>query len=111
MSLDKPDVIDTVSMKDDTVTIHLIATEPWAPNGGDAMLLQAKLKNYVGFAADGHLTRRFPQAAGKNIIIEIRSTHPLGDTELRLVEAARHHWCAPERIALLVTVVGGDRAL
>ena len=58
MPLDKPETIDIVSVRGDTVTVHLIATEPWASNGDDTMLLQAKLKNYVAFAADGQLTRQ-----------------------------------------------------
>jgi hypothetical protein len=109
MTLDKPDVIDLVSVQGDTVTLHLVVTGPWASNGSDAMLLQAKLKSYVAFAADGQLMRQYPDAQGKKVLIEIRSSHPLSDTELRLVEAARRHWCEPDGISLLVSVVGPGR--
>jgi hypothetical protein len=106
MSLDKTEVIDLVILRNDTVTLHLIVTEPWAANGADAMSLQAKLKNYVGFAADGQLTQQYPEARDKKIVIEIRSSYPLDDTGVRFVEAARQHWCVPEAISLLVSVVG-----
>jgi hypothetical protein len=110
MPLDRLDVVDLVSMKGDTVTAHLIVTTPWATTGDDTLLLQAKLKNYVAYAADGQLVRQYPQAAGKRVTIEIRSAYALGATELRLVQAAREHWCSPEGITLLVTIVGPDDA-
>jgi hypothetical protein len=105
MSLQKGDVIDLVSLSADgeTVTLHLVATEPWPATGEGTFLLQAKLKGYVAFAADGQLTRQYPEASGKRVVIEIRSDHPLGATEEKFVAAAREHWCKPEGIVLLVS--------
>lgn len=105
MPLDKTDVIDIVGMSADgqTVTLHLVATNPWPANGAGTVLLQTKLKSYVAFAADGQLVRQYPEARGKRIAIEIRSEHPLGPMEEKLVEAARIHWCEPEAISLSVS--------
>ena len=105
MPLDKAGVIDLVSMSADgqTVTLHIVATDPWPSNGAGAPLLQAKLKNYVAFAADGQLLRQYPDARGKRVAIEIRSEHPLGSTEETLVAAARQHWCEPDGISLVVS--------
>jgi hypothetical protein len=106
MSLENADVIDLVSLSADgqTVTLHLVAAEPWPASGAGALLLQAKVKNYVAFAADGQLVRQYPEARGKNVVIEIRAEHPLGATEETLIAAAREHWCEPDGIALLVKV-------
>ena len=108
MPLDKTDAIDLVSMSADgqTVTLHLVVTEPWPANGSGTTLLQAKLKNYVAFAADGRLVRHYPEASGKRVAIEIRSDHPLGPTEEKLVVAARTHWCEPDGISLVVARPG-----
>ena len=104
MSLDKPEVIDLVSFKDDVVTISLVATEPWDSNGQNALRLQSKLKNYVAFAADGQLLRFYPEMAGKQVVIRIHSDYELGETERRLVAAAQQHWCDPDGIKLVVTI-------
>jgi hypothetical protein len=104
MSLDKADTIDLVSLTADgkTIVLHLVATRSWPSTGEGSLLLQAKLKNYVAFAADGQLIRQYPQAKDKNVRIEIRSDYPLGVKELELVAAARKHWCEPDGIALHV---------
>jgi hypothetical protein len=100
--IDKPEVIDLVSMNaaEDEVTLHLIAEQPWDVRGEGTAKLQAKLKNYVTFAADGQLHRDYPEARGKRIRIHVDSEYPLGDLELQLLDAAREHWCAPEQIEL-----------
>jgi hypothetical protein len=103
-SLAKPDTIDLVarSASGDEIILCLVATEPWDPGGAQALRLQAKLKNYVGFAADGELSRRYPDALGKKITIHIETQFPLGAFERRLVDGARETWCAPEGISLTV---------
>ena len=106
MQLEKTEVIDLVTLSADgeTITLYLVATEPWPTTGEATLLLQAKLKNYVAFAADGQLTRQYPKARGKKVAIEIRSDHPLGAMEEKLVAAAREHWCEPDGIALRVSI-------
>lgn len=105
MSLENAEVIDlvTVSADGETVIVYLVATDPWPATGRGALLLQAKLKNYVAFAADGQLIRQFPKAQGKRVVIEIRTDHPLGVTEEKLIAGARQHWCEPEGISLVVS--------
>jgi hypothetical protein len=105
MSLDNPESIDLVGELSDVVTLYLFATEPWAPNGADILRLQAKLKSYVAFAADGQLTRMYPDVAGKKVVIEIRSDFELGETEMKFVAAAREHWCEPEGIGLVISAL------
>jgi hypothetical protein len=97
-------VIDLVSLSPDkqTVRLHIIAEEPWSSNGDTALLLQAKLKNYVAFAADGQLVRAYPDVRGKKVVIEIRTNHPLGEIEEKLVALASEAWCRPEGIGLSV---------
>ena len=112
MPLDKSDVLDLVSLSPDgqTVRLHIIAEEAWSANGDTALLLQAKLKNYVAFAADGHLLRQYPDVRGKKVAIEIRTNHPLGQIEEKLVAAANDAWCRPEGISLSVHVVNRGAA-
>jgi len=92
-----------MSADGEMVTLHLVTTDPWPSNGAGTLLLQAKLKNYVAFVADGQLLRQYPEARGKRVAIEIRSDHPLGPTEEKLVLAARQHWCEPDGISLIVS--------
>jgi hypothetical protein len=100
--LDKPDVIDLVSLNaaGDEVTVSIVATRPWDAQGSEALKLQAKLKNTVAFATDGQLTRMYPDTAGTRVRVNIDSQYPLGETETRLVDLARTHWCEPEGISL-----------
>ena len=104
MSLAKADVIDAVMVNPsgDTFVLLLVATEPWPPTGEGSLLLQAKLKNYVAFAADGQLIGHFPDARGRKLAIEIVLYHPLGETEEKLIGMARKHWCEPDGISLVV---------
>ena len=104
MSLENAEVIDFVALGADgsTVTLYLVATEPWRTEK-QSLLLQAKLRNYVAFAADGQLLKDYPSVAGLRKLIDIRTTYPLPDIEQRLVEFAREHWCAPEEITLLTS--------
>jgi hypothetical protein len=106
MSLDQAEVIDLVGESADgkTITLYLVATEPWPPTGEGTLKLQAKLKTYVAIAADGQLTRQFPVARGKRVVIDLRSDHPLGATEEKLVSIVRERWCEPEGIALQVSI-------
>jgi hypothetical protein len=108
MSLEKSEVIDlvTVSADGQTIILYLVATDPWPVTGGGTLLLQAKLKNYVAFAADGQLARQYPEAHGKKVTIEIRTDHPLGAMEEKLVAGARQHWCEPEGISLVISTGG-----
>jgi len=111
MPLDKTEVIDLVSLSPDkqTVRLHIIAEEPWSSNGDTALLLQAKLKNYVAFAADGQLVRAYPDVRGKKVVIEIRTNHPLGEIEEKLVALASEAWCRPEGIGLSAQVANRRR--
>jgi hypothetical protein len=109
MSLEDPDVIDLVSLSADgkAVALHIVTTDAWPASGERTSLLEAKLKSYVAFAADGQLARQYPEARGRKVLIEIRSVHPLGAMEEKLVEAAREQWCTPENIALVVSAGRG----
>ena len=49
------------------------------------------------------LLHQFPEARGKRVVIEIRSDYPLGDTEEKLVAAARQDWCDPVGVFLTVS--------
>lgn len=102
--LDNPAAIDLISISPDgnTIMLHLVAGEPWDADGKRAMQLQAKLKNYVAFAADGQLARQYPDSRGKHVMVRIDTHHPLGDLEQRLVAAVRESWCTPSGIKLVV---------
>jgi hypothetical protein len=104
VSLEQADSIDLVSVNaaGDVVTLHIVATEPWDVAGDGALRLQAKLKNYLAFAAEGKLEHTYPDVKGKRVRIEIRCSHPPGEIEDRLVAAVREHWCEPGGIVLEV---------
>ena len=103
-------VIDGVSVNaaGDEVTLHLITEEPWDEKGAAALGLQAKLKSYVAFAADGALHSKYPQTVGMRVSIHLRTKYPLGWAENKLVEMAREQWCKPEQIELVVLPLSTD---
>jgi hypothetical protein len=102
--LENPACIDLISSSPDgkSILLHLVAGEPWDPEGKRAMQLQAKLKSYVAFAADGQLARDHPVSRGKRVVISIDTQHSLGALEQRVVDAVREQWCRSSGIELMV---------
>ncbi len=99
-----PTVIDLISLSPDekSFLLHVVVGEPWDAEGRGAMQLQAKLKSYVAFAADGQLARDQPDSRGKRVVIRIDTHYPLGALEQQLVDAVRESWCKPSGIDLVV---------
>lgn len=64
-----PDVVDLVTNGDDAFRLILVEEQELADN--DALELQQKLNNYLGFALDGPLLERYPEASGKPICIRV----------------------------------------
>lgn len=98
----------TVSAARDKVILYLIVEEPWDEQGKEMMKLQAKLKNYVAYGADGQLHRDFPDTVDMRVSVHIQTRFPLGTPENKLVELARKEWCEPEQIGLVVSPLNPD---
>ncbi|GAA5177176.1 hypothetical protein GCM10025771_13770 [Niveibacterium umoris] len=64
-----PDVVDLVTNGDDA--FRLVLVEEQELTDDDALELQQKLNNYLGFALDGPLLERYPEASGKQACIRV----------------------------------------
>jgi hypothetical protein len=69
--IEQPDTIDMVSLGKDKAEVNLgiVQHNPW--NERTLSLLERKLKAYESFVKDGELHRRYPQTAGKSVVVEV----------------------------------------
>ena len=78
--------VDLVSLTPDEETVDLYIVQAHAWTGSDAQLrsLQEKVHTYVGYAADGGLTRDYPEVEGLpwRIVLDCQT----GDPDLRTSE-------------------------
>jgi len=76
MAVDQMDVVDFVSTAENgdchlTISDHL----EWEGNDDHMLILQDKLNRYLAFIESGELVEKFPDVAGKRIIIDVRFMH------------------------------------
>jgi hypothetical protein len=64
-----PSVIDLLTQNDKEV--QLLVVEERALSQDDAEALQTKLNNYLGYALDGELYKRYPECQGKRVCLRI----------------------------------------
>lgn len=77
MTISNPNTIDIVATKPDDPLVRLVVADhfDWDEEEGHFLSLQAKLNAYMAFVESGQLYREFPDAAGKDIQIEIVFLH------------------------------------
>jgi hypothetical protein len=91
MSIEQLDAVDFISIDEKsgeallTISDHLA----WDENEGTHLeLLQAKLNAYLRFIESGELFRKFPQAEGKFVVIDLVSKFELSDQAKLLIRLA-----------------------
>lgn len=74
----QPNVIDLVTHdpKSDAYALIMVQTSKWDDSQQQLDQLQAKINNYLHFALDGDLVRKYPQAAGRPVRIQLDCTTP-----------------------------------
>jgi hypothetical protein len=90
MAVDQMDVVDFVSESADgvcnlTVSDHL----EWEGNDEHVLVLQDKLNRYLAFVESGELPQRFPNMAGKRVVIDVRFMYPPSQFGLEFLKRAK----------------------
>ncbi|MEX3958405.1 DUF6572 domain-containing protein [Trinickia sp. EG282A] len=83
MSIEQTGTVDVVNV--DRVSGDLLLTVsdhlPWCEGERQhLLLLQAKLNAYLRFIESGELAKRFPEASGRRIVINVVGKFPLNET-------------------------------
>jgi hypothetical protein len=90
VSLDNPEVVDTVGTERDSGTIVLTIFDAWdwEDQRRHLLALQAKLNTYFAFVESGQIYESYPTAAGKALRIDVISRYPVPDVALAFLEKA-----------------------
>ena len=103
-----PGVLDAFAydVRRETLVLAMYEERPWT--GGEPQLfqLQDKFNAYASFILDGEMTESFPQYAGKQVEIQVRTKHEPDEVALRLLAVAREQ-LALQQICLEVVLVDG----
>jgi hypothetical protein len=93
----KQGTIDLIARRPGTgdLVLVLVETRSWGEKGELLLELQEKLHTYLDIIESGALARKFPESAGKRVIIRLDHAHPPGPLELKFLAAAREQWMDP----------------
>ena len=90
MSLNDPQVVDFLGTRRDQRAVVLTVVDDW--DWTDEMrhlrALQRKLDAYFAFIASGELLAAYPDAAGKDVVIDLIARLPIPESGLALLEVA-----------------------
>ncbi|MFS2174731.1 DUF6572 domain-containing protein [Rhizobium pisi] len=79
MSLDQTNVVDAIGVDDATGELVLTITDhlEWTGNDNEHfLLLQEKLKTYLGFVESGEILETYPDAKGRAVLIDVVCKYP-----------------------------------
>jgi hypothetical protein len=74
---------------EDAVVLVLAQPNAWDRDGKRLEDLQARLNEYLAFALDGELARRFPALAERKVVISIEYAEEPGPQERRFFDIVR----------------------
>jgi hypothetical protein len=79
MALDKFDTIDAVGIEkgSDFVALSILDSWDWQDERGHLLALQSKLNAYFQFIETGQIWKSYPQAIGRQIVIDVIGKFPL----------------------------------
>jgi len=91
MALDNAATIDAVGLDATSgkVILAIVDSWDWLDESRHLLALQAKLNAYFDFIEFGQLLENYPDAAGRNVIIDVVGRHPLPFVAWELLQSAR----------------------
>ncbi len=91
MTIENPNVVDIVATRDDLDEVLLVITDhlEWQDVHQHLLTLQEKINGYLAFIESGELLRKYPNAAGKNVRIEVALKHSLPSDGEEFFQRAR----------------------
>jgi hypothetical protein len=89
MTIEQPDVIDFILVEPEGDTVLTISDHlPWDDEKEHLLHLQEKLNAYVRYVQSGEIYQKWPDAAGKPILIEVVVKHAVPKESLWFFEKA-----------------------
>jgi Family of unknown function (DUF6572) len=75
--LENPGVLDALAhdARTDKLVLAMYETRPWLGEETQLFQLQEKLNAYLSFVLDGELNEAYPELAGKQVEIQLRTVH------------------------------------
>jgi len=92
MSIEQADAVDFVSIDDASGRVLLTISDhlDWdRDEGAHLLLLQGKINSYLRFIESGEINRRFPQAKGRRVTINVVGRFPLSEQASVFFERAQ----------------------
>jgi len=91
MSVEDPNVIDAVGVNDETGTLDLLITDhlDWSDVQTHSRVLAAKLNAYVHAVESGQVVSAHPDAAGRQVCIDVIFKYPLTAVAIDYLEKVR----------------------
>lgn len=77
MSIQHPDRVDFISLKDSHVYLTISDHLNWNNVNDHILLLQSKVNAYLNFCQSGEIYEKFPQYEGKKILIQLNGKYSL----------------------------------
>ena len=90
MGLDNTRVIDIASIEDHTdfAVLRIVDSWSWDDHRAHLLALQEKINNYIEFVEGGQVLESYPNARGRQIVIEIIFRFSLPEMALRFLDVA-----------------------
>ena len=90
MALDKPDVVDAAGVEKDTgyAVLTIADSWDWADEHKHLLALQAKLNAYFNFVESGQIWESYPDAVGRQVVIDVIGKFPISEAGLNLLKRA-----------------------
>lgn len=79
MALDKPDEVDALGIENGTgfAVLTIADAWDWKDERAHLMALQAKLNAYLNFIESGQIWESYPDAEGKQVVIDVIGRFPV----------------------------------
>ena len=79
MALEQPDIVDAVGIEkgSDFVALTIADSWDWQDEQKHLLALQEKLNAYFRFVESGQIWESYPEAAGRQIVIDVIGRFPL----------------------------------
>ena len=90
MSLEKTDIVDAVGIEkgSDFIALTIADAWDWQDTGKHLLALQGKLNAYFKFIESGQIFEAYPEAAGRQIVIDVIGKFPVPDIGLEFLKRA-----------------------
>lgn len=90
MGIDQTNVVDAIGVdKENGVLVLTIADHlPWSDTSEHLLLLQEKLNTYLAFLEGGEIYQVYPDAKGRNVVIELLFKYPPNEHSLEFLAKA-----------------------